>query len=64
MLGIDMTNFSENNTFTLTEETLVQKFTNLSPQEHVSFIHSLQKPEHLLQVSNFPLKAKLFQIPI
>ena len=41
MLGLDMTNFSENNTFPPTEETLLQKFANLSPQEHVSFIHSL-----------------------
>ena len=41
MMGLDMTNFFENNTFPLTEETLVHKFTNLSPQEHVSFIDTL-----------------------
>lgn len=64
MLGLNMTNFPENNMFPLTEETLVQKFANLSTQEHVSFIQSLQKPKHLLQVFKFPLKAKLFQIPI
>ena len=64
MLGLDMTNFSENNTFPPTKETLLQKFMNLLPQEHVSFIHSLHKPEHLLQVFNFPFRAKLFQIPI
>ena len=64
MLGLDSTNFSEKNTFPLTEETLVQKFSNISPQEHISFIHTLQKHENLLQVLNFPLKVKFFQIPI
>ena len=60
MLGLDSTNFFENNTFPLIEETLVQKFANLSPQEQISFIHTLQKPEHLLQTLNFPLKSDLF----
>ena len=33
MLGLDSTNFSKNNTFSLTEETLIKNFANLSPQE-------------------------------
>ena len=33
MLGLDSTNFFENNTFSLTEETLIKNFANLSPQE-------------------------------
>ena len=32
MLGLDSTNFVENNTFPLVKETLIHKFTNLSPQ--------------------------------
>ena len=48
MLGLHSTNFPEINTVPLSEETLVQKFTSLSPQEQFSFVHSIQKPESLL----------------
>ena len=64
MLGLHSTNFSEKNTVPLLEETLVQNFTSLSPQEQFSFAHGIQKPESLLQVLNFPLKSELFQTPI
>ena len=64
MLGLDSTNFVENNTIPLVEENLIQKFVNLTPEEQISFVHSLQKPEHLFQMLNFPLKAEFFQNPI
>ena len=47
MLDLDSTNFTENNTFPMVVETLIQKFVNLSPQEQIFFVHSLQKLEHL-----------------
>ena len=61
MLDLDLTNFTENNTVPLVEETLIHKLTNLMPQEQISFVHSLQKLEHLFQTLNFPLMAKFFQ---
>ena len=64
VLGLDSTNFVENNTVPLVEETLIHKLANLTPQEQISFVHSLQKPEHLFQTLNFPLKAEFFQNPI
>ena len=64
MLGLDSTNFAENNTVPLVEENLIKKFTNLSPQEQISFVHSLQKPEHLFQTLNFPLKTEFYKNPI
>ena len=48
----------------LSEETLIKKFTSLSSQKQFSFVHCLQKPEHLLKVLNFPLKVELFQISV
>jgi hypothetical protein len=64
MPRLNSTNFLESNIVPLLEETLVQKFTYLSSQEQFSFVHSIQKPQHLLQVMNFPLKVVLFQTPI
>ena len=64
MLGLNSTNFLENNIAPLLEETLVQKFTSLSSQEQFSFVHSIQNLEYLLQVMNLPLKDELFQTPI
>jgi hypothetical protein len=64
LFGLDSTNFSENNTFSLIKESLVHKLTNLSPQEQISFVHTLQKPEHLSQTLDFPLKIDFFQNPI
>lgn len=64
MLGLHSTSFQEQNTVTLSEETLVQKFTSLSPQDQFTFVHSIQKPKILLQVLNYPLKSDLFQTPI
>ena len=63
MFGLDSTNFAQNNTIPLVEETLIQKYANLMPQEKLSFVQSLQKPEHLFQKLNFPLKANFFQNP-
>jgi len=64
MLGLNCTNFLENNIVPFLEETLFQKFTSLSSQGQFSFFHGIQNPKHLLQVMNFHLKAKLFQTPI
>jgi hypothetical protein len=64
MLGLNSTNFLENNTAPLSEETLVQKFTSLSSQEQFSFVNNIQRLEHLLHVMNSPLKDELFQTPI
>lgn len=61
MLGLVSTNFTENNTVPLVEETLIQKFANLTPQEQLSLVHSLQKPENLFQNLNFTFKAKFFE---
>ena len=49
MLGLNSTNFQENNVVPLYEETLVQNFTSLSSQEQFSFVHKIQKLEDLLQ---------------
>ena len=57
MLGLNSTNFPEKNVVPLFEETSIQKVTSLSSQEQFSFDHSIQKPEDLFQVMNFPLKA-------
>ena len=61
MLGLDSNNFAENNIVPLVEETLIQIFANLTPQEQLSLVHFLQKPENLFQNINFPLKAEFFQ---
>lgn len=63
MLGLNSTNFPENNFVPLFEETLVQKFTSLSSQKQLSFVHGIQKTGELLQVMNFPFKVELFQTP-
>ena len=64
MLGLNSTNFLENNIVHLFEEALIKKFTSLSSQEQLSFVSSIKNLKDLLQVMNFPLKANLFETPI
>ena len=64
MLGLHSTNFPSQNTITLSEDVLVQKFTSLSPQHQLSFVQGIQGPEYILSALNFPLKDDLFQTPI
>ena len=64
MLGLDSTNFIDNNIVPLVEETLIQRFANLTPHEQLSLVHSLQKPENLFHNLNFPLKVEFFQYSI
>lgn len=61
MMGLHSTNFPSMNTITLSEDVLVQKFTSLSPQQHISFIQGIQRPEYILSALNFPFKSYLFQ---
>ena len=64
MLGLHSTNFPSQNTITLSEDVLVQKFTSLSPQHQLSFVQGIQRPEYILSALNFPLKVDSFQTPI
>ena len=64
MLGLHSTNFPYQNTITLSEDVLVQKFTFLSPQHQLSFVQGIQRPEYILSALNFPLKVDSFQTPI
>ena len=61
MLGLASTNFPLQNTIELSEEVLVQKFRSLSPQDQLSFINNVLKPENFIQALNYPLKAESFQ---
>lgn len=64
MLGLYSTSFLEQNTLTLSKETLVQKFTFLSSQDQFTFVHNIQQLESLLQVLKYTQKDNLFQTPI
>ena len=64
MFGLHSTNFPSQNTITLSEDVLIEKFTSLSPQHQLSFVQGIQRPEYILYDFNFPLKVDSFQTPI
>ena len=45
----------------MSEETLIQSFTCLSPEEQLTFVNSIRKPENHVQVLSFPLQTKTIQ---
>ena len=53
MLGLHMTDFPTQSTMTLTKEVLVKKFTSLSPQDQMSFVQGIQRPNISFPVSIF-----------
>ena len=64
VLGLDSTTFPQQNTTDLSKETLIQKFVAFSPQYQLNFVHSIQKPQNLVQTLNYPINAEWFQNPI
>ena len=61
MLGLHSTGFPQQNKVGLSEETLIWRFTSYSPEDQLTFVNSIQKPQNPIQVLSFPLQSETFQ---